>query len=161
MGTQQIILVIGASVLIGVLIFTINNYFLRNSSFEIYNEACLTGAALGQSMIDRILTEQFDEKSIGKNFTTPDSLTAVGSLGPEAGETTVSSYDDVDDYKSYIKYDTMAVFGVFKTRVDVNYAQKFNPDVISNVRTFTKRIDVFVTNAYIGDTLKFSYAVTY
>ena len=147
--------------LIGGIALSINNYFSRNNNFELYNEACITAAGLGQSMIDRILTEYFDQKSIGKTFTTPDSLTAVGSLGPDAGESSVASYNDVDDYKGYIEYDTMAVFGVFTTRVDVNYAQKFNPDVISNVRTFTKRIDVFVTNSYLGDTLKFSYAVTY
>jgi hypothetical protein len=147
--------------LIGGIALSINNYFSRNNNFELYNEACVTAAGLGQSMIDRILTKQFDQKSIGKNFTTPDSLTVVGSLGPDAGESSVSLYNDVDDYKNYIKTDTMSVLGVFHTRVDVNYAVKLNPDNISNVRTFTKRIDVFVTNSYLSDTLKLSYAVTY
>lgn len=161
MGSQQLILVIGGMMLLGTIALTINNSFTSKTDLEIYNEAAMTGAAIGQSVIDRILTRSFDQRTVGRIFRSPDSLTAVGSLGPDTGENNVTLYNDVDDFKNYVKYDTMSVLGVFRTRVDVNYVQTANPEVISSSRTFVKRIDVFVTNQYLGDTLKIFYAVTY
>jgi hypothetical protein len=162
MGTAQLILLIGGMTILGFMSIMIYSSFNDKTDFELYNEAYITASALGQSMFDRILTKGFDQKSIGKSFTTPDSLTAVGSIGPDTGESSVNLFNDVDDYKNYVKLDTMGILGVFRTRVDVRYVQKFNPDNNSSVRTFTKRIDVFVTNMYVrGDTLKFKYAVTY
>lgn len=161
MGSVQLILLIGGMALLGAMSLMIYNSFNSKTDFGLYNEAYITASGIGQSMIDKILTKSFDQKSIGKSFTTPDSLTVVGSLGPDAGESSVNLYNDIDDFKNYVQLDTMSVLTVFRTRVDVRYAQKFNPGTNSNVRTFTKRIDVFVTNTYLIDTLKFNYAVTY
>ena len=36
-----------------------------------------------------------------------------------------------------------------------------NPDVNGLSKTFTKRIDVFVTNTYLQDTLKLKHVITY
>ena len=44
------------------------------------------------------LNEVFDQKTINA-ITSKDSLTAVGSLGPEA-ENSVTQYNDADDYKN-------------------------------------------------------------
>ncbi len=161
MGSAQLILLAGGLILLGAVSLTIYNSFNNKTDFQLQNEAYITASSIGQSMIDRILTKSFDEKTISHSYTVPDSLTAVGSLGPDAGEASVAAYDDVDDYKNYIKLDTLSVLGVFRTKVDINYAQKFNPDITSNVKTFTKRVDVFVTNTFLKDTLKLNYGVTY
>ena len=55
----------------------------------------------------------------------------------------------------------MSVLGIFNTQVDVNYVSKMNPDQISAAKTFTKRINIFVTNTYLKDTLKIKYATAY
>lgn len=148
-------------VILGVLSLLIYNSTNSKTDSDLGNEAYITASGIGQSMIDQILNKSFDQKSISKTLTLPDSLTAVASLGPDSGESTVGLFNDVDDYKNFIKIDTLSVLGIFKTKVDVNYVQKFNPDVKSNVKTFTKRIDVFVTNAFLPDTLKLKYAIAY
>lgn len=161
MGSAQLILLAGGLILLGAVSLTIYNSFNNKTDFELQNEAYITAASIGQSMIDKILTKSFDQKTVSHSYTVPDSLTSVGLLGPDAGETSVTSYNDIDDYKNYVQLDTLSVLGVFRTKIDINYAQKFNPDITSNARTFTKRIDVFVTNTFLKDTLKLNYGVTY
>lgn len=161
MGSAQLLLVAGGLILLGIVSLTIYNSFGSKTDSDLYNEAYITGSGVAQSIIDQILTKSFDQNTISATITNPNSLTAVNLLGPDAGESNVIQFNDVDDYKNYSRNDTLSVMGIFHSRVDVNYATKMNPDQLSGTRTFTKRIDVFVTNVYLKDTLKFSYAKTY
>ena len=88
-------------------------------------------------------------------------------LGPEAGETTTpasfAKFNDIDDYNGYTETDSMGILGAFNIRAKVSYCTKMNPDLPSSVRTFSKRIDVFVYNKYLYllDTLKLSKVISY
>ncbi|MEW5843462.1 MAG: hypothetical protein AB1775_09385 [Bacteroidota bacterium] len=161
MGTQQIILVIGGMVLLGLLALTFYNSYNTKTDLDIYNQAIITASGIGQSMIDEIQAKAFDEKTVSKRVNNVSQLTAVGALGPDSGETSPANYDDIDDYKNYMRLDTLNTLGVFTTRVDVNYAVKLNPNQTSSSQTFAKRIDVFVTNTYLKDTLKLNSISTY
>lgn len=161
MGSTQLILIAGSLVLLGFISLTIYNSFNSKTDSDLYNEAYITASGISQSIIDQILTKSFDQNTRTTSVSNPSSLTPVASLGPDPGESSVVQFNDVDDYKNYTRVDTMAVLGIFNTRVDVNYVSKMNPDQISGTQTFTKRIDVFVTNAYLKDTLKIKYATAY
>lgn len=161
MGLSQLILIAGSLVLLGIISLTIYNSFNSKTDSDLYNEAYITASGIGQSVFDQILTKSFDQNTVTTPVTSTSSLTAVASLGPDPGETSVLQFNDVDDYKNYTRIDTMSVLGIFNTRVDVNYVSKMNPDQISAARTFTKRIDIFVTNSYLKDTLKIKYATAY
>ena len=161
MGLSQLILLAGSLVLLGVISLTIYNSFNSKTDSDLYNEAYITASGIGQSVFDQILTKSFDQNTVTTPVTSTSSLTAVASLGPDAGESSVLLFNDVDDYKNYTRVDTMSVLGIFNTRVDVNYVSKMNPDQISATQTFTKRIDIFVTNSYLKDTLKLKYATAY
>ncbi len=161
MGSAQIILLMGSLILLVLLSLNFYSSYRSKSELDIYSQALITGTGIGQSIIDEIQTRAFDQKTAINAITSKDSLTAVGSLGPESGENSVTQYNDADDYKNYVRYDTLSVMGIFKTRVDVKYAAKMNPDVNILSKTFTKRIDVFVTNTYLQDTLKLKHVITY
>lgn len=161
MGTQQIILLLGGLILLVILSLNFYSSYRGKSDIDIYNQALITATGIGQSIIDEIQTRAFDQKTVTNSVASKDSLTDVGSLGPEIGETLVTNYNDADDYKNYVRYDTLGVMEIFKTRVNINYVTKMNPDVISISKTFTKRIDVFVTNIYLKDTLKLKHVLTY
>lgn len=161
MGLSQLILIAGSLVLLGVISLTIYNSFNSKTDSDLYNEAYITASGIGQSVFDQILTKSFDQNTVTTPVTSTSSLTAVASLGPDTGESSVLLFNDVDDYKNYTRVDTMSVLGIFNTRVDVNYVSKMNPDQISAIPTFTKRIDIFVTNSYLKDTLKLKYATAY
>ncbi len=161
MGSAQLLLIAGSLILLGIVSLTIYNSFGSKTDSDLYNGAYIAATGVAQSIIDQILTKSFDQNTISANVNNPNSLTAVNSLGPDAGESNVSQFNDIDDYKNYTRDDTLSVMGIFHTRVDVNYTLKMNPDQTSGTRTFTKRIDVYVTNFYLKDTLKFSYATAY
>jgi hypothetical protein len=161
MGTGQIILLIGGLLLLVILSLTFFSSYRTHSDLSINSEALTTAVTIGQSMINLVQSRAFDEKTISQAVYSVDSLTLKDSFGPEAGETTVTQFDDVNDFDNYECYDTLDVFGIFKTRVTVNYVTKMNPDVISAGRTFTKIVDVVVTNQYLADTLKLKHVVTY
>ena len=160
MGSAQLIMLIGGLLLLTLLSMTFYSSFRSKSDIEVYNEALITGTALGQSLIDEISARAFDAKTVSKYCTKPDSLTTPGGLGPDSGESSSTQYNDVDDYKNFVRLDTL-VMGVFRTRVDINYAAKMNPNQLSATRTFAKRIDVFITNDYLQDTLRMNYIITY
>ncbi len=161
MGTQQIILLVGSLILIIILSLNFFSAYRSKSELDFYNQALITGTGIGQSILDEIQTRSFDQKTVTKAIISTDSLTDVGSLGTDSGENLVTKFNDADDYKNYVRLDTMGVMGVFRTRVDVKYAAKMNPDLNSLSKTFTKRIDVFVTNTYLQDTLKLKHVITY
>lgn len=161
MGAQQIILILGSLLLLT--IFSLNFYsaYGDKTKIDLHNQALITGTGIGQSIIDEIQTRAFDQETVDKPITSTDSLTAISSLGPDGGEPSANRFNDVDDYKNYIRYDTLHVLGIFKTVVDVCYANKMNPEVNAGGRTFTKRIDVEITNRYLQDTLKLKHVIAY
>ena len=128
-------------------------------------EAYKTATDLGQSLLAEILTKQFDQRS------TPSSpqddysaFTGASSLGPDGiGEAitlpdrypykSISTYNDVDDYKGYTRLDdsTNGLNG-FKDSVIVYYVQMTNPPTYYNGKWWTKCIEVWVTNTqYLYD----------
>lgn len=125
------------------------------------NQALITGTGIAQSSLDEAMGKAFDEKVIGKTVTSADSLTAVGSLGPETGETSVSKYDDVDDYNGYTYRDSADVFGTFTVTMSVYYIRDMQPGVTSSIRTFSKEITARLTNKYFADTIKLSVVKSY
>ena len=163
MSSGQQILVLGAIILLSIFIlrvYSTENGHIKNS---ITNEAIITATGVAQTLLEQIQTESFDQMTVSKSVSTPDSLTAPLSLGPETGETSVAKFNDVDDYNNYFEVDTMGILGAFNVRTKVYYCTKMNPDVSSAVRTFSKRIDVFVYNKYLYliDTLKLSKVISY
>lgn len=161
MGTSSILMTVGALILLVLLSLTFYSSYRSKSEINIYNQALITGSGIAQSIINEATSRAYDQKTVLKSYSTPDSLTSAGSLGPDTGEYTINQYNDVDDFNGYIRFDTLKVLGVFRTTVNVNYVARLNPDLISGIRTFSKRIDVKVTNLYIQDTIKVKYVITY
>lgn len=153
-------------VTVGLLLFTIfilTVYRTTNSrfAFAIANEALLTGTAIAQSMIDEITQKSFDEKTIEKVVSSPDSLTSVNLLGPEQNENDFTKFDDVDDYHKHQRTVPMSRLGNFEIMVKVYYVKPNNPDLVSSIQTFAKKIEIYVQNDFIPDTIKMYRIVTY
>lgn len=161
MNTGQTLLVALGLLIFTVFILTVYRTTASRFAMVISNEALLTGSALAQSMVDQIIQKGFDEKTIDKVVLHPDSLTAPSRLGPDLFETDVTKFDDIDDYNNYTQNDSLPRLGRFKTFVLVNYVSQTNPDQISTIRTFFKKISVYVINDLVKDTVKIYRIVTY
>ncbi|KAF0150901.1 MAG: hypothetical protein FD143_2410 [Ignavibacteria bacterium] len=162
MGSAQLITVLGGLVMLSLLGLSFYSSYRAKLDVNYYNEVLITATGVGESMLEKIMTRAFDEKTITKAVTSTDSLTTAGSIGTDAGETAIHLYDDIDDFNNYSKIDTLSIYGQYKTFVKVRYVQKMNPNTISNTRTFSKRIDVKVINNYLNtDTVRLYHIVTY
>jgi len=161
LNSGQQILTIFALAILTVLI--INVYKSQGSKEEMLfgNEAIITGTGIAQSIINEIQTKAFDEKTVSKGFSIADSLTLPNSLGPDAGEYVSTQFDDIDDYNNYTKSDSLKRLGLFNLKVKVYYINKLTPDVESYTQTFTKQIDILLTNFSLPDTLRFHQVIAY
>lgn len=137
-----------AEVLIAVFIITpvlifLLKVFLQNvrGVTESWDETKAITSA--QRLMDHIRTMKWDDITVfGSTISTTD---ASSPLGPEAGETAVVDYDDVDDWNGYAPDATTAEY---RRSVQVQYV---NVDAAGNVtlaagRTDFKRVTVQVTN---------------
>lgn len=161
MGTGQQLLTLAALMLLGIFILNVHQSNMLRSSMVYENEAVIAATGVGQSIIDEITVKAFDEKTISEAVTNTDSLTGTYLLGPETGETTNLLFDDIDDYDGYTAVDSLDRLGNFNLKVEIFYVKNMQPEVKSSVPTFNKRIDVFVTNESLEDTLKLNQVVAY
>lgn len=161
MSTGQSMLVIIGLLLFSIFMLTVYRASNARISITLLNEATITATGIGQSLIDEIQVKAFDEKTVSASISTPDSLTPSGSLGKDTGETLLTQFDDVDDFHNYTRTDSLSRLGAFNSKVTVAYVQKFTPDVKTTTRTFSKRVDVFVMNMALTDTIKLCHIVTY
>ena len=158
---MQQLLVIGALIILGSLILTFNRSTQNVNANNYFNLALIDATASAQSLIETIQTKAFDEKTVSSNVASTSDLTAVGSLGRDAGESLTTHFDDIDDYKNYTEIDTFLQFGQFALSVEVNYVQKYSPETVSITPTFLKKIDVTVTNSYLAHSLTLSRIISY
>ncbi len=161
MSNIQTFLVIGGMALVGMLSLTFFKSDTTQTASIINNEAIMAATGIGESILDKIQTKAFDETTVGAVVSDVNNLTLQSSFGPDGGETNELLYDDVDDYNNYYRYDALQNLGIFMTKVKVSYATKFTPETISSVRSFNKRVDVFVINSYLADTLNMSHIIGY
>lgn len=161
MFSMERLLVLGSMVLFAMLVLSFTRSSLSHSESTLNNEALVTGVALSQSMIEEIQSRAFDENTITAAVTTTSGLTSAASLGTESGETTSTNFDDVDDFNSYSRTESLERLGNFYISVDVCYVNYSNPTVKVTSKTFNKRIDVNIYNLYLPDTLSIYKIISY
>ena len=112
-------------------------------------------STLANSYVELVLTRSFDENA-SSPFADP------ADLGPDSGESAVTDYDDVDDFKGYVFTDSD--YPDLSGEIDVYYIT--DPDLtgdwdsIALSSTNYKRIDVTVTHPQLG-TIAVVNGVTY
>lgn len=103
-------------------------------------------ADVARSRMSDLSTYAFDEQDVGRTGirTQPSSA----ALGPDAGESSASDYDDVDDWNGFATGTAVAVGADslrFAERVAVQYVRNEDPSTPSASATLTKEVLVEVT----------------
>jgi hypothetical protein len=173
---NSMILTIGTLVLFGA--FTIGSFALMSNNAEIVsdNEYCLTAISLAQSVMDEAKSKSFDEKSVTRSFSSPDSLTLPNLIGNDGGAesfklpdavngnaaySSLSKFNDVDDYNGYWRITNTPRASGYDIRVSVKYASPTDPDSVKSFRTFCKKMDVSVSHKFLARPITLSYAFMY
>lgn len=164
-------LTIMALVLMGRLILTVNRTTLDTGFTKDLSEYRITGTSLGTSMLEKASNLAFDETTVEAQISLTSSLTASASMGPDAGETTETLYDDIDDYNNYTITEAISGSAIFKTKVTVQYVQvASNVITTTSTKTFSKLLSVDITSDYLidysvnpprPDTLRFQQIFSY
>ncbi|NNF58844.1 MAG: hypothetical protein HKN04_11460 [Rhodothermaceae bacterium] len=109
----------------------------------------LAGTDLARAWLAAVTERAFDEADIGRaglRFTT-DSLTVTADFGPDLGETSPATYDDVDDFDGFALADSVAWdagFLPFDVSIAVRYVSATSPDVVAGSPTLAKEIAVTI-----------------
>ena len=161
MNSGQQILTIFAVAILTVLILQVYNSQSTKETMLLSNEAIITGTGIAQALLNEIEAKAFDEKTVSTGYGIADSLTLPNSLGPDTAEVLYTQYDDIDDYNNFTRSDTLGRLGLFNTKVGVYYIEKMSPGVKSSTQTFTKEIEISLTNFSLPDTIKFYQVIAY
>ena len=161
MSRNETIFTIFSLALLTVLILRFFN--ISNSSYDTSakSQEILSAAGYGQSLIEEINLRKFDEQTITNQVNDVNSLTVFAQFGPDAGETSLSQYDDIDDFKGYTKIDTLAGVGVFTSRANIYYVPESDINITATPRSFLKKIVVYSKKQSASDSLKLEYIVNY
>lgn len=163
MGSNMM-LTIAAVFLFGLFVVAGNNLMSNNSKVAGQSEYSLTALALAQSVIDEAKAKAFDENSTGGHVVTSASQLTAG-LGPEPSETITSPdtdngstgylspqrFDDIDDYNGYSRIANTQRAKGYLVSVQVQYVDETNPESVSGVQTYCKRMNVSVSCPDISD----------
>lgn len=173
MGLGQTLLTIMALMLMGRLILMVNTSTLDTGFTKDMAEYRITATSLGTSLLESANNFAYDEATVD-TFLTPSqasSLTAESDFGPDAGETDVSLFDDVDDFDEYTKIDTLSNSAIFQIHGQVDYLEISGSVMsITTSKKFNKLITIYVTSDYLvdysvdpprPDTLKFESVFSY
>ena len=157
---NQAIYITCALMMIGLLSGSVNSTRLAKDE-AVYNaQAIVTANTVAQSVMQEILTRRFDENA-ATNITDSTQFTPVLNLGCEAGEyaTNPTTLDDIDDYRAYSP-SISSDMGPFRVQCSIYYVSSAQPDNVSPVPSFMKRIDVKVKNRYLPNPADSSLTVS-
>lgn len=169
MNTGQMMLVIVAFAMLSTLALAINATITTTLTVSFESELALNAHSIAQSLLDEIVSQDFDEKVTGGvKIYLETNMTPTGSFGPDAGEAlpgginsfdieditkanfhSQRSFDDVDDYQNYKRRTKNLLGWVFEATVEIHYVSEANPDNVSEPQTWVKRVTVSVTNPHM------------
>ncbi|MFZ1731892.1 MAG: hypothetical protein WBQ23_13315 [Bacteroidota bacterium] len=156
MGGVQMLLVLGAMLLLSILVLNTNRARFMSEQQMAQSEYTIAATAVGQSLISEISSKTFDAATSTYEFAAVSSFTAPNSLGHNSSEV-YPNYNDVDDYHGFNTEISTPRAGTFRLSVVVDYVNPATPDVRSSVRTRTKRIRVGVASDFLDTPVNLVY----
>ncbi len=156
MGQRELLLVLGALILFGLLRLSTNRYLIDQNESIIQREYEFYGISLAQSFIEEGKTKAFDVNGTVNN---PSELTQWNQLGPAVGEI-YPNFDDVDDYDNLSLTDSIGR-DEFEVSISVFYVDENDPETPFNDETWYKRMNVTISNPYLIQPIVLGYVYAY
>lgn len=154
---QQTILALAAVLIFSVYALSRHEADAGSERVTITAEVETAAARLARQRLHEVLRRAYDEADVGREGVRAQTmgLTPSGSFGPDAGESSEASYDDVDDFHGAAQNVSAARNGStmgFRDSVSVRYFEPTNPSATPTV-ALAKEVTVFVTadpSGFIG-----------
>ncbi|MBN2208195.1 MAG: hypothetical protein JW759_02705 [Candidatus Coatesbacteria bacterium] len=146
MTSGQMMLALGAIVMLSTLALTLNSIVLDGNRVMMESELYVSGTSVAQSFVEHAAVLAFDA-SVGSldPSTFPGSFTSPGGLGPKSGEN-YPNFNDVDDFNGY-SATVSTTRADFNVSITVKYCDE-SGNASAN-RTFFKKMEVTASNPSI------------
>ena len=163
MGTGQTLLTIGAIMLLSTVILTVNRSLNTNSQVLLNTNIGLEEVSLATSIIEEAQGKAFDENTYQNTVNSTSQLTPPSALGQENNNP--NDLNDFDDYNGLNNHGLVDTVNV-STRIYIDstrvcYVDPSNLEGTSSVSTWHKRLDVWVWNKDVPDTVKMHALFSY
>ncbi len=164
MNTSQMLITLGALILLSLVILRVNRSFLTTDTVLLDSKIGVLAVSVATSLLEEANGKAFDEKTDTISVSNVNLLSST--LGPETGEV-YPNFDDFDDYNGLTKIDSTNPIAKFIATCKVDYVLPSNLDAKATNRTWHKRMTVYVTSpSMLGhddkqDTLKMSSVYSY
>ncbi|MCW8805203.1 MAG: hypothetical protein OQK56_01985 [Ignavibacteriaceae bacterium] len=148
MNTGQMIMTMGAMMLLSTIMLRVNTANLTNESIRDDAQFGVLATSIATSIIEDAYSKAFDEKSDTMRIFSLTELSSV--LGPETGETE-STFNDFDDYNGFTKRDSTMPSATFDIACQVVYVE--TNDILGSTsnRTWNKKIIITITRPVSAD----------
>lgn len=113
----------------------------------IASEIELAATDLARDQLVAITSHIYDEADIGRNDLRRDATGLSTTLGPDAGETSIDLFDDLDDFHGFLDTLTVDWHGAdlqFAVTADIRYVNANQPDTASTTPTLAKEVVVTI-----------------
>lgn len=147
MASIQSMLAIGALVIFSIVSLLFNSSYMQSSAIEIEDKVYLTAFSLADDLIEEMKQKAFDEKTIDFQAIRKDQLTLPAALGKE-GETW-PNFDDIDDYKGYVKNVDAPHAEGYHINCNVEYCDA-NGNVLG-IQDYYKKVTISVSSDFLRD----------
>ncbi len=160
MNTGQMMLTIGALILLATLMLRINTIELQTDTVRAEAQYGVIATSIITSIMEKAKSLAFDTKTDTNIVTSTNQLTKAMNLGPGFGET-YDTFNDFDDFDGYTKVDSSMPSAVFDISCEVVYIHPANLKEKYHSRTWHKKITVQVSSDFMQDTITQSSIYSY
>jgi hypothetical protein len=165
MSSTQMILALGAMILLMITIQNINKKTLYTENTMYNSNFGITATSLACSIIEDAGKKRFDNVFYSGDsiVTSVGTFTPASALGVEAGEDISNplTFNDFDDYNKYTAVDSSMPSAVFNISCSVSYVNPALPDIAIATQSWHKKITVKVWSKSMRDTLAMSTIFSY
>jgi MSHA pilin protein MshD len=160
MNTGQMMLTLGAVILLSTLVLRVNSSQLVTQDSMQNTKFGILAISLATSVIEEASETAFDEATTENFVSSLTSLTNTNSFGPESGEV-FDTFDDFDDFHNFANTDSTMPSAIFDVSCLVTYVNPSDPNFICVTNSWHKMITVTVSSVSMKDTVKMSKVFSY
>ena len=163
MGTGQMLLTIGAIVILGGVILSVNRNIDNTGSILLHSNVGIQEVSIATSIMDQAEGLPFDQNTDTVSVTSTSALTPANALGQENGDSTdLDDFDDFNGLNNMGRLETDTLGGnIFHILTRVCYVNRSDLMADAGTQTWNKRLDVWVWNSQTTDTVKMNTVYSY
>ena len=158
MNTGQMLLSLGALILLSTMILRFNRAVLTSDEVMYNSKFNVLASSLCTSLIEEARGKAFDQETDSAAVTKTDQLSTT--MGPDFGEK-YESFNDFDDFDGFVKVDSTMPSAIFYVTSKVTYVEANNLLNIVTKKTWHKMITVTVMSSSMKDPVQMSSTFSY